>query len=104
MGAVAAARVAGKDPKNFKIANENLGNEAALNMAQNGFIAGIGSQRPFDQGVAEAKLAALAMIGEPTPAYVAVPSLAVNRDNLEESYKVIYHKDAPADILAALKK
>ncbi|WP_424768394.1 substrate-binding domain-containing protein [Paenibacillus sp. sgz302251] len=104
MGAVAAARVAGKSPEKFKITNENLGNEAALNMAQNGFIAGIGSQRPFDQGVAEAKLAALAMIGESTPAYVAVPSLAVNRDNLEESYKVIYHKDAPADILEALKK
>jgi ribose transport system substrate-binding protein len=104
MGAVAAARVAGKSPESFKVTNENLGNEAALSMAQNGFIAGIGSQRPFDQGVAEAKLAALAMIGEPTPAYVAVPSLAVNRDNLEESYKVIYHKDAPADILEALKK
>ncbi|ALS28729.1 periplasmic binding protein domain-containing protein [Paenibacillus sp. 32O-W] len=104
MGAVAAARVAGKTPENFKIVNENLGNEVALNMAQNGFIAGIGSQRPFDQGVAEARLAALAMIGEPTPAYVAVPSLAVNRENLENSYKVIYHKDVPPDILEALKK
>lgn len=66
MGAVAAARVAGKTPANFKISNDNLGNEVALDMAQNGFIAGIGSQRPFDQGVAEAKLAALAMIGQPT--------------------------------------
>ncbi|MGG2196779.1 MULTISPECIES: substrate-binding domain-containing protein [Paenibacillus] len=104
MGAVAAARVAGKTPANFKISNDNLGNEVALDMAQNGFIAGIGSQRPFDQGVAEAKLAALAMIGQPTPAYVAVSSLAVNRKNLKESYKVIYHKDAPADILEALMK
>ncbi|MFC5528150.1 substrate-binding domain-containing protein [Cohnella yongneupensis] len=103
MGAVAAARVAGKSTDSFKIANENLGNEAALNMAQKGFVSGIGSQRPFDQGVAEAKLAALAMIGEKTPAYVAVPSLAVNRDNLADSYKAIYHKDAPADILDALK-
>lgn len=104
MGAVAAARVAGKTPNNFKITNENLGNEVALDMAQNGFIAGIGSQRPFDQGVAEAKLAALAMIGQPTPAYVAVSSLAVDRNNLKESYKTVYHKDAPADILEALNR
>lgn len=104
MGAVAAARVAGKTPDDIKIVNENLGKEVAFNMARNGFISGIGSQRPFDQGVAEARLAALALIGIPTPTYVAVPSLAVNQDNLLEAYNVIYHKDVPVDILEALKK
>jgi ribose transport system substrate-binding protein len=104
MGAVAAAGVAGKSPSEFKIVNENLGNEVALNMASNGFIAGIGSQRPFDQGVAEARQGALAMIGAKTHPYVAVPSLAVNRSNLAESYKEVYHKDAGSDILDALKK
>lgn len=104
MGAVAAARIAGKSPSEFKIVNENLGNQVALSMAENEYIAGIGSQRPFDQGVAEARLAALAMIGAETPPYVAVPSLAVNRSNLAESYQEVYHKDAAPDVLDALRK
>ncbi|MDR4949383.1 substrate-binding domain-containing protein [Neobacillus cucumis] len=104
MGALAAARVAGKTPEEFKVVNENLGNEVALAMANNDFIAGIGSQRPFDQGVAEARQAALAIIGAETHPYVAVPSLAVNRSNLEKSYQEIYHKDANAEILKALTK
>lgn len=102
LGALSAARVAGRDPSNFKVAVENLGNQVALNMAERGFIHGIGSQRPFDQGVTEARLAALAMIGVDTPTYVAVPSMAVNRDNLAEAYQIIYHKDVPEDILAEL--
>ncbi|MEH7482517.1 substrate-binding domain-containing protein [Neobacillus drentensis] len=104
MGALAAARVAGKSPGEFKVVNENLGNEVALAMAKNDFIVGIGSQRPFDQGVAEAREAALAMIGAETHPYVAVPSLAVNRSSLEKSYQLIYHKEANAEIQKALKK
>lgn len=104
MGALAAARVAGKSPDEFKVVNENLGNEVALAMAKKDFIAGIGSQRPFDQGVAEAKQAALALIGAETHPYVAVPSLAVNRSNLEKSYQEVYHKEANSEILNALKK
>ncbi|GAE36179.1 substrate-binding domain-containing protein [Halalkalibacter akibai] len=102
MGALAAARVAGKSPQEFKVVNENLGNEVAYAMAKNEFVAGIGSQRPFDQGVAEARLAALAMIGVETPPYVAVPSLAVNRSNLAESYEEIYHQEVSGEIQEAL--
>lgn len=38
---------------------------------------GGGAQMPYDQGVAEAKLAALALLGEETPSYVAVPAETV---------------------------
>jgi ribose transport system substrate-binding protein len=103
MGAVSAARVAGKNPNDFKIVTEDLGHEAALNMAQNGFIKGLGAQRPFDQGVAEAKEAALALIGGETHPYVAVPSVSVNRSNLPESYQTVYHAAPPADVTNALK-
>jgi ribose transport system substrate-binding protein len=103
MGAVAAARVAGKNPSNFSIVCEDLGNEAALNMAQNGFIKGLGAQRPFDQGVAEADEAALSIIGGQTSPYVAVSSVAVDRSNLTDSYKTVYHSAPPKDIASALK-
>ena len=102
MGAVTAARVAGRTPADFKIVNENFDQIVALDMAQNGFIAGISSQRPYDQGVAEAKTGALALIGEPTPPYIVVPPLKVVRSNLAESYKTIYRVDLPAEMAAAL--
>ena len=104
MGAVTAAQTAGLTPDKFKIANENFDQIVAANMAKNGFIAGISSQRPYDQGVAEASLGLLALIGEKTPPYVVVPPVAVNRGNLAASYKIIYRKELPAEMAADLKK
>ncbi|MEY4697000.1 MAG: hypothetical protein RIT14_1428 [Pseudomonadota bacterium] len=104
MGAVTAATVAGRSPADFKIVNENFDQIVALNMAQNGFIAGISSQRPYDQGVAEAKIGALALIGEETPSYVVVPPLKVTRDVLPEAYKTIYRIDLPAEMTEALSQ
>lgn len=102
MGAAVAAEVAGLSPASFKIVCENFDQIVAANMAKAGFIAGISSQRPYDQGVAEAKIGALALIGEKTPPYVVVPPLAVNRSNLPQSYKTIYRKDLPAEMAADL--
>ena len=104
MGAVTAAQTAGLTPDKFKIANENFDQIVAANMAKNGFIAGISSQRPYDQGVAEASVGLLALIGEKTPPYVVVPPVAVNRGNLAASYKIIYRKERPAEMAADLKK
>lgn len=104
MGAVTAAKLSGKSPGEFKIVNENFDQIVALNMAENNFIAGISSQRPYDQGVAEAKIGALALIGEQTPPYVVVPPLAVTRKNLPESYKTIYRVDLPAEMKKALSQ
>ncbi|MCV2866812.1 substrate-binding domain-containing protein [Defluviimonas sp. WL0075] len=102
MGAAIAANVAGRTPGDFKIVNENFDQIVALNMAQNGFIAGISSQRPYDQGVAEATIGALTLIGEETPSYVVVPPLKVTRDTLPEGYKTIYRIDLPEEMSGAL--
>lgn len=104
MGAVTAATTAGRTPQDFKIVNENFDQIVALNMAQDGFIAGISSQRPYDQGVAEAKIGALALIGEKTPSYVVVPPLKVTRNTLPEAYKTIYRVDLPAEMTQALSQ
>jgi ribose transport system substrate-binding protein len=102
MGAVTAAITADRTPQDFKIVNENFDQIVALNMAQDGFIAGISSQRPYDQGVAEATVGALTLIGESTPTYVVVPPLKVTRKTLPESYKTIYRVDLPAEMGQAL--
>ena len=104
MGAAAAANVAGKNGSNFRIVCENFDQIVAGNVAKNGLIAGISSQRPYDQGVAEATIGALALIDAPTPPYVVVPPLAVKRSNLPASYKTIYRTELPAAMAADLKK
>ena len=104
MGAVVAANVAGKAPTNFKIVCENFDQIVAGNVAKNGFIAGISSQRPYDQGVAEATVGALTLIDVATPPYVVVPPLAVKRTNLPASYKTIYRTELPTQMAADLKK
>lgn len=58
---------------------------------------------PYDQGVAEAKLAAYAMLGKEAPAYVVAPAMSVDKSNIADAYKAVYHIDPPDWLNAALK-
>lgn len=100
-GVISAARSAGKD--NLIITTEDLGENVAINMAQGGYVKGLGAQRPYDQGVTEVKLAAYGLLGKKAPDYVALPSLAVTKDNLLDAWKAVYHTDAPADVKNSMK-
>ena len=104
MGAATAAQVAGRTPRDFKIVCENFDQIVAANVAKSGFIAGISSQRPYDQGVAEATAGALALIGAPVPTYIVVPPLAVDHQNLADAYQTIYHIPLPEKMVADLKQ
>ncbi len=99
-GAIDAARASGRD--SLAVTTVDLGNNVAIDMAQNGFVAGIAAAQPYDQGTVEAKLAAYALLGKPAPAFVELPSLPVTRDNLVDSWKSLYHSDAPSDLQQAL--
>src|ERR1700730_3029832 len=61
-GVMSAARSAGRD--DLVITNCDLGLNVAIDMAQNGFIKGLGSQRPFDQATTEALLAGYGLLGK----------------------------------------
>ncbi|MDD3168292.1 MAG: substrate-binding domain-containing protein [Eubacteriales bacterium] len=93
---VASAIAAGRD--DLTITTIDLGNNVARMIAEGGMVKGLGAQLPYDQGVAEATLAAYALLGKEAPEYVAVPALAVTNDNVLDAYKTVYHTDAPADI------
>lgn len=95
-GVMAAARAAGRN--DLKIATEDLGTNAAIALAKNEFIVGLGAQRPFDQGVTEANLGAGALIGKTAAPYVALNALPVTHENVLEAWKQVYHADAPADV------
>ena len=100
-GVISAARSAGKD--NLVVTTEDLGENVAINMAQGSYVKGLGAQRPYDQGVTEAKLGAYGLLGKKAPDYVALPSLAVTKDNLMDAWKAVYHTDAPADVKSSMK-
>jgi ribose transport system substrate-binding protein len=100
-GVMSAARSAGKD--NLVITNCDLGLNVAIDMAQDGFIKGLGSQRPYDQAATEAILAGYGLLGKQAPAYVALPALPVTRDNLLEAWKQVYHAEAPDSVKKSMK-
>jgi len=95
-GVMAAAREAGRT--DLKIATEDLGTNVAIALAENEMIVGLGAQLPFDQGVAEARLGALSLLGEDTPPYVAVNALPVDHDNVLEAWTQVYGSDPPAAV------
>jgi len=100
-GVMAAARASGRT--DLKIATEDLGTNAAIALAKNQLVIGLGAQRPFDQGVAEARLGAGSLLGKKEPAYVALSALPVDHANVLEAWKQVYHADAPADLQKSFK-
>ncbi len=98
-GALSALRAAGRD--DILLSTIDLGNNIAKEIAE-GNVLGLGAQLPYDQGVAEATLAAYALLGKETPAYVAVPAKRVEQSNLLEAYQDVYHTEAPDTIKNAM--
>lgn len=92
-GVLSSVRAAGKEGQ-VALSAIDLGNNIALEIA-NGTVAGVGAQRPYDQGVTEVKCAALSLLGEEVPAFVVCPALPVTKDNVCDAYKTVYHVDAP---------
>ncbi len=98
-GVLAAARANGRD--DLKITTIDLGQNVAIDMAEGGPIKGLGAQRPFDQGVAEATLAGYALLDKKAPPYVAVNALPVTPDSLEEGWDAVYHSSLPPKVQEA---
>lgn len=95
-GIMAAVRTAERG--DVKITTEDLGLNVAISMAQNSGVAGLGAQRPYDQGVAEATLAAYGLLEKDAPPYVALAALPVHHGNLLDAWQDIYHQEVPEAI------
>ena len=76
----------------------DLGLQSAIEIAKGGPLKATGSQRPYDQGAAEAMAMMNALIGKETPAWIGVQSLPVVQSNVLESYKTVFKKDPPAEL------
>ncbi|RVB24313.1 sugar ABC transporter substrate-binding protein [Mesorhizobium sp. M7A.F.Ca.CA.004.05.1.1] len=92
---VAAAKTLGRD---IVVTTNDIAADSALNVARGEFLA-VGAQRPYDQGVAEAKAAALAFLGHDVPPYISVPTLRVKKLDLLSALKLVTKEDAPASVV-----
>jgi len=101
-GIIAAARAI--DRTDLAVTTEDLGPNVAIALASGEYVAGLGAQRPFDQGLTEAKLAAYALIGKPAPPYVALDALPVTHDNVLAAWREVYHADPPSQVTDSFRK
>jgi ribose transport system substrate-binding protein len=97
-----AADVVRQHPHPVPIATVDLGEDAAISLAQGGPIVVIAAQQPYLQGVAAAQTTILTLLGRPTPAWVALPGIAVNQANVVESFQRIWRSPAPNTVLRAV--
>jgi ribose transport system substrate-binding protein len=95
-GAIVAARDAGRD--DIAMTTIDLGENVAIDMVTGGIVKGLGSQRPYDQGVNEAILAAYGLLDKKAPPFVALPALPVTADNIAESWQQVYYQDPPEEL------
>lgn len=100
--ALKAAEVLRLHTRQIPIATVDLGEEAAVGLAQGAPFAVIAAQQPYLQGVAAAQTTILTLLGRPTPAWIALPGIAVTRDNVVQSYQRIWRKPAPHSVLQAV--
>lgn len=101
-GVMAAARTAGRN--DLVVTTVDLGTNVAISIASGGIVQGLGAQLPYDQGVAQAILSGYGLLKKEAPAYVASPAIKVTKDNVLDSWKLIYGAEAPASVKDALKK
>ena len=95
-GVVAAAQTAGRD--DLEITTIDLGLPVAAEIASENLVYGLGAQRPYDQGVTEAKLAGYALLDKKAPPYVALPALPVDAENVCEAWTEVYQDDPPSEV------
>lgn len=93
-GVLSSVRASGLTSDDVKLTTIDLGNNIAKEIAE-GNVVGVGAQLPYDQGVAEATLAAQALLGKEAPPYVVVDAKKVSNSNIVEAYEDVYHTDAP---------
>jgi ribose transport system substrate-binding protein len=101
MGIARALRSSGRA---LPMTSMDLGNEIALEIARGDIVKGVGAQRPYDLGCAEAHATILGLTGGEVPPWIALPAFAVQRGNILSAYQAVWHRPAPEAVRAALRR
>lgn len=97
----AAARLTDRQPA-LPMATVDLGEAAAIALARGDTLCCIAAQQPFMQGIAAAQTVVLCLLGRPVPAWIALPGIAVSRENVVETFQTIWRQPAPREVLRLL--
>ena len=81
----------------------DLGANNVMDMAKGGNMKGVVADLPFVLGETLAKMGALSVLGEETPAFVTVPAIKIDRTNLKTEWKHSLNRPLPNEIVNALK-
>jgi ribose transport system substrate-binding protein len=98
--AIQAANAAKTLGRNVLVATVDIGEDSAVAMA-NGELYSIGAQRPYLQGMTEAKAAAAALLGKEVPPYLSVAALKVKKINLLSALQEVTQQEPPASVVEA---
>ncbi|WP_296039750.1 substrate-binding domain-containing protein [uncultured Agrobacterium sp.] len=101
--AIAAAAALVSAGLSVPIATVDLGKEAAISLSGGGPIVTIAAQQPFRQGQTAASTTVTALLSRLTPAWVALPGVAVTATNVVESFQTIWRSPAPREVLRQQK-
>ncbi len=84
------------------MATVDLGEDVAISLAAGKPFVSVAAQQPFQQGVVAARTTILALLGRTIPAWIALPGIPVARDNVADSFQIIWRKPAPREVLRLL--
>lgn len=93
---LAALRNAGN--KHTSIVTLDLSEPLALDMVRGGNVAAIVADEAYAIGTTAARAAALGLIGETVPPFLAVDAIAVTGDSVKEGWNRSLHRDPPASL------
>lgn len=100
-GVVAGVRASGRD--DVGVFTMDLGANNAMDLAKGGNMRGMVADLPYVLGETLAKMGGLSVLGEQTPAFVTVPAIKVNRENLESNWERSLNRPLPDDVRQAMK-
>lgn len=93
---LAALRNAGN--KHTSIVTLDLSEPLALDMVRGGNVVAIVADEAYAIGSTAARAAALGLIGEKVPPFLAVDAIAVTGDSVKEGWNKSLHRDPPASL------
>lgn len=88
--------------KSLPTATVDLGKVVVIDIARKGSVCCIEAQQHDQQGIAAAQTVIFSLLGRPIPAWFALPSIGVTRDNVVESFQTIWRQPAPKEVIHAL--
>ncbi len=81
-----------------KIVTLDLSEPLALDMVKGGNVVAISADEAYSIGTTAAKAAALGLVGEKVPPFLAADAIAITKDNVKDGWNASLHRDPPASL------